>query len=106
MEFSADERRLLTLGDFQTCRSWKMWNFFGDFAGAVASCTATSESEQAHAAMKQSDRLASHLRMDRLRRSIFAAFPCPRLPAFTVARVVVRTSRRFCPSSGHRSQLN
>ena len=32
MEFSAGEVRLLTLEDFQTCRSWKMWNFFGDFA--------------------------------------------------------------------------
>ena len=35
MEFSAGEQRLLTLGDFQTCRSWKMWNFFGDFTGVV-----------------------------------------------------------------------
>jgi hypothetical protein len=42
-ESSAGEKRLLALGDFQMCRSWKMWNFFGDFAGVVASCTATNE---------------------------------------------------------------
>ena len=54
MEFSAGEVRLLTLGDFQTCRSWKMWNFFGDFAAAVASCIATNELGRAHVAMKQS----------------------------------------------------
>ncbi len=61
MEFSAGEVRLLTLEDFQTCRSWKMWNFFGDFAVAVASCIATNELGRAHAVMKQWDRHASHL---------------------------------------------
>ena len=79
--------------------------FFGDFAAAVASCIATNELGRAHAAMKQSDRHASHLPTDRLRRFIFSASLCPRLPAFTAARVVLRTSRRFCPSSGHRSQF-
>ena len=58
MEYSADEQRLLTLGDFQTWRSWKMWNFFGDFAAGVALCIATNELGRAHAAMKQSDRYA------------------------------------------------
>ena len=99
MEFSAGEVRLLTLEDFQTCRSWKTWNFFGDFAAAVASCIATNELGRAHGVMKQWDRHASHLPTDRLRRFIFSASPCPRLPAFTAALVVVRTSRRFCPSS-------
>ena len=58
MEFSAGERRLLRLGDSQTCRSWKMWNFFADFAAVAASCIVTSEFEQAHGATKQSDRCA------------------------------------------------
>ena len=44
MEFSAAEQRLLTPGAFRTCRSWKMWNFFADFAAVVAWCTAKSES--------------------------------------------------------------
>ena len=106
MEFSAGEERLLTLGDFQTCRSWKTWNFFGDFADAVASCIATNEFGRAHVAMKQWDRHASHLPTDRLRRFIFSVSPCPRWPAFTVARVVLRTSRRFCQNSAHRRQFN
>jgi hypothetical protein len=58
MEYSADEQRLVTLGDFQTWRSWKMLNFFGDFAAGVALCIATNELGRAHAAMKQSDRYA------------------------------------------------
>jgi len=58
MECSAGEQRLLTLGDFQTWRSWKMWNSFADFGAAVASYIATNELERAHAAMKQSDRYA------------------------------------------------
>ncbi len=105
MEFSAGAVRLSTLGDFQTCRSWKMWNFFGDFAYAVTSCIATNELGRAHVAMKQWGRHASHLPTDRLRRFIFSVSPCPRLHAFTEARVVLRTSRRFCPTSGHRSQF-
>jgi hypothetical protein len=58
MGFFAGERRLLRLVDSQTYRLWKMWNFFGDFAAAVASCIATSEFEQAHGATKQSDQYA------------------------------------------------
>src|SRR5258708_22332006 len=104
MECSAGEQRLLRLGDFQTWRSWKMWNFFGDFAAAVASYIATNEWGRAHAAMKQWDRYASHLPMDRLRRFIFSASLCPRLPAFTGARVVLRTRLRFRPTSGRRRQ--
>src|SRR4029077_7522307 len=99
MECSVGEQRLLPLGDFRTCRSWKMWNFFGDFAAAAASCIATNELERAHGVMKQSDRHASHLPTDQLRRFICSASLCPRLPAFTGARVVARTSRRFCPNS-------
>jgi hypothetical protein len=53
MEFSAGEVRLLKLEDFQTCRSWKMWNFFGDFAAAVASCIATKGLGRALGVMKQ-----------------------------------------------------
>src|SRR6476620_9112693 len=85
MECSAGEQRLLTLVDFQTWRSWRTWNFFGDFADAVASCIVTNELGPAHGVMKQSDRHASHLPMDRLRRFIFSASLCPRLPAFTGA---------------------
>ena len=55
MEFSAGGVHLLTLEDFQTCRSWKMWNFFGGFAAAVASCTATNESGQARGGMRRLD---------------------------------------------------
>ena len=90
MECSAGEQRLLTLGDFQTSRLWKMWNFFGDFAGAAASCIATNELGRARGVMKQSDRHASHSPTDRLRRFIFSASLYPRLPAFTAARVVAR----------------
>src|SRR5512132_2957768 len=100
MEFSAGGVGLLTLGDFQTCRSWKMWNFFGDFAAGDASCIATNELGRAHGVMKQWGRHASHLPTDRLRRFIFSASPCPRLHEFTAARVVVTTSSRCCPSSG------
>src|SRR5512133_1416714 len=100
MVFSAGGVGLLTRGDFQTCRSWKMWNFFGDFAAGVASCIATNELGRAHGVMKQWGRHASHLPTDRSPRFIFSASLCPRLPAFTAARVVVLTSRRFCPSSG------
>jgi hypothetical protein len=99
MEFSAGGVRLLMLADFQTCRSWKTWNFFDDFAVAVASCIATNELGQAHGVMKQWGRHALHLPMDRLRRFIFSVFRCPRLPAFTAARVVVRPNRPFCPTS-------
>jgi hypothetical protein len=42
-ESFAVEQRLLPLGDFQTRRLWKTWNFFGDFAAAVACCTAKNE---------------------------------------------------------------
>src|SRR5215211_1815201 len=105
-ECSAGEQRLLMLGDFPTWRSWKMWSFFGDSAAAVASCIATNELGRAHGVMKQSDRRASHLPMDQLRRFIFSASPCPRLPAFTGARVVLRTSRRFCPTSGIGANFN
>ena len=105
MEFSAGEVRLLTLGDFQTCRSWKMWNFFGDFAGAVASCIAANELGRAHGVMKQWGRHASHLPTDRLRLFIFSASLCPRLRVFTGARVVARTSRRFGPTSAHKSEF-
>src|SRR6267142_2857817 len=105
MECSADEQRLLTLGDFQTWRSWKMWNFFGDFAAAGTSCIATNELGRAHAAMKQWDRYASHLPTDQLQRFICSGSLCPRLPAFTAARVVLRTSKRFCPIRRHRRQF-
>src|SRR4029077_7969221 len=79
--------------------------FFGDFAVAVASCIATNELGRAHGVMKQWGRHASHLPTDQLRRFIFSASLCPHLPAFTGARVVLRMSRRFCPTSGHGSQF-
>src|SRR6185369_12859217 len=90
MECSAGGVRSLTLGDFQTCRSWKMWNFFGGFAAAGALCTATNALLRVHGVMKQSARHALHLRTDRLRRFIFSASPCPRFPAFTNALVALR----------------
>src|SRR5262245_55993738 len=99
MEYSAGGVRLLTLEDIQTCRSWKMWNFFGGFAAAVASYIATNELGRAHGVMKPWDRHASHLPTDRLRRFIFSVSPRPRLRAFIGGHVVVRTSTRFCPSS-------
>src|SRR5436190_23668233 len=103
MECSAGERRLLMLGDFQMCRSWKMWNFFGDFAAAVASRIATNELQRAHGVMKQSDGHASHLPTDRLRRSIFTAFLYARLPDSTAVRVVIRNGRLFPSSSSQGS---
>src|SRR5262249_40190549 len=99
MEFFAGEQRLLRLVDSQTCRSWKMWNFFGDFAAAVGSCIATSEFEQTHGATKQSDQYASHLPTDGLRRFIFSVSRCSRFAAFTAARVVARTNMTCWPSS-------
>src|SRR4026209_1647831 len=90
MESSADEQRLLTRGDFQTCRLWKMWSSFGDSAAVVASCIATNELRRVRGVTKQSDRHASHLRMDQLRRFIFSASLCPRLRAFTGALVALR----------------
>ena len=60
--------------------------FFGDFAAAVASCIATNELGRAHAAMKQSDRHASHLPTDRLRRFIFFG-----VSLSTLARIYRRT---------------
>src|ERR1700746_2684226 len=89
-ESFAGEQRLLAPGDFQTCRSWKMWNSFGDFAAADASSIATSELEQAHAAMKQSDRHASRWLMGSSRR--FTPLTClsPGLPGYTNALVVHR----------------
>jgi len=98
-EFSAGEKRLLTLGHFQTCQSWKMWNSFGDSSAAVALCIATNELRRAHVAMKQWGRRALRLRSDRLRRFIFSASPSQRLHTFIAALVVVSVSSRFCSSS-------
>src|SRR4029077_19798942 len=56
--------------------------------------------------MKQWGRHASHLHTDRLRPFIFSVSPCPRWPAFNVARVVLRTSRRFSQHNAHRVQFH
>jgi glycosyltransferase involved in cell wall biosynthesis len=65
---------------------------------------AKNELGRAHGVMKQSDRHASHLPTDQLRRSIFSAFLYLRLPDSTAARVVADTSRCFFPSSGNGSR--
>src|SRR5215469_8019472 len=106
MEFSVGELRFLRPVDSQTCRSWKTWNFFGDFAAAAASCTATNELLRAHVAMKRSGRCASQLPTDRLRRFIFSECRFPRLHASTAARVVARTSRALWPTNGDRTRLD
>jgi hypothetical protein len=64
MEFSAGDRHFSAPADFLTCPLWKMWNFFGDYGGAVAWFTAINELERARGGMKQSDRHASRWRTD------------------------------------------
>ncbi|HKP47714.1 MAG TPA: hypothetical protein VJT50_14030, partial [Pyrinomonadaceae bacterium] len=79
---------------------WKMWNFFGDSAAAVASCIAINALRRVHGVMKQWDQPDSHSPTDQLRRFIFSASLCPRLPEFTGALVALR-SREV-----RRSQVN
>ena len=89
MECSAGERAFVDAGGFPDVPLMEDVEFFGDFAAAVASCIATNELERAHAAMKQSDRHASHLPTDRLRRFTFSASSVDARTAFTGARVVL-----------------
>jgi hypothetical protein len=86
----------LRRGDFQTCRSWKMSNFFRRLGPVRSpSCIATNELWRVHGVTDSRTDTPHICPMDQLRCFISSVSLCPRLPSIYQRTAAARRQQRF-----------